>query len=107
MSSEAHASSPLPGVRGLIFVGFPLHRPGNPSTERATHLAQVRLPMLFLQGTRDQMADLDLMRGVVEGLGSSATLHVVDGADHGFGVLKRSGRTGDEVIEELAERIEV
>lgn len=105
MSSEAQAKAPLQGVRGLVFVGFPLHRPKSPSTERADHLARVQLPMLFLQGTRDEMADLELVRGVTTGLGASATLHMVEGADHGFHVLKRSGRTDAEVIDELANRI--
>ena len=106
MTSEAQAKEPLPGVRGLIFVGFPLHRPKNVNSDRAAHLASVHLPMLFLQGTRDEMADLELMRGVAEGLGARATLHVVEGADHGFHVLKRSGRTDGEVMNELTERIE-
>ena len=105
MTSEAQAEAPLPGVLGLIFVGFPLHRPDRPGIERAEHLARVSLPMLFLQGTRDQMADPVLMRGVVEDLGSTATLVPVEGADHGFHVLKRSGRTDAEVLAELADRI--
>jgi uncharacterized protein len=103
MTSQAHAESPLPGVRGLVFLGFPLHPHGRPGTERATHLAHVDLPMLFLQGTRDDFAGLELIRSVTAGLGSRATLHLVDGADHGFHVLKRSGRTDAEVLEELAE----
>jgi predicted alpha/beta-hydrolase family hydrolase len=101
MTSQAHAAQPLAGVRGLVFVGFPLHPAGKPATERAKHLAQVELPMLFLQGTRDELADLDLMRGVVSPLGQRATLHVVDGADHAFHVLARSGRKDPEVREEL------
>lgn len=106
MTSEAHAETPLPGVLGLIFVGFPLHRPKRPGTERATHLARVKLPMLFLQGTRDEMADAELMRAVTGELGASATLHPVEGADHGFHVLKRSGRTDSQVMTELADRID-
>ena len=102
--------SPVPEVdrplaarlRGLVFFGFPLHRPGSPSVERAAHLEDVPLPMLFLQGPRDKLADLDHLRPVLEGLGTRATLHVVEGADHGFHVLKRSGRTPEEVREELA-----
>ncbi len=105
MTSRVQAETLLPGVRGLIFVGFPLHRPKQPETERADHLANVDLPMLFLQGTRDEMAELALVRGVVASVGERATLHEVDGADHGFGVLKRSGRTGEEVIDEIADRI--
>jgi predicted alpha/beta-hydrolase family hydrolase len=102
MTSGAAARGPLPGVSGLVFLGFPLHRPKQPSEDRAEHLSQVTLPMLFLQGTRDDLADLGLITGVCARLGELATLHVVEGADHGFGVLKRSGRTDAEVLEELA-----
>jgi predicted alpha/beta-hydrolase family hydrolase len=102
MSSQAQAAEPLPDVRGLAFFGFPLHPAGKPSVERAKHLAQVTLPMLFLQGTRDALADLELVRATTRELGERATLHVVDGADHAFEVLKRSGRTNEEVIAELA-----
>jgi len=102
MTSQAQAQQPLPQVRGLIFVGFPLHPAGKPATDRAAHLAQVQLPMLFLQGTRDTLADLDLMKQTAAGLGTRATLHVVDGADHSFHVLARSGRSDPEVVEELA-----
>jgi predicted alpha/beta-hydrolase family hydrolase len=105
MTSQAQAESPLPGVRGLVFVGFPLHRPKQPAKERAVHLASVTLPMLFLQGTRDEMAELELVRSVISGLDARATLHEIEGADHGFHVLKRSGRTDAEVIEEIADRI--
>jgi predicted alpha/beta-hydrolase family hydrolase len=103
MTSGAAARGPLPGVQGLVFLGFPLHRPKQPGEERAAHLSQVTLPMLFLQGTRDELADLGLITGVCARLGPLATLHVVDGADHGFAVLKRSGRTDAEVLEELAD----
>jgi uncharacterized protein len=102
MTSGAAARGPLPGVSGLVFLGFPLHRPKQPSEDRAEHLSQVAHPMLFLQGTRDDLADLGLITGVCARLGALATLHVVEGADHGFGVLKRSGRTDAEVLEELA-----
>jgi len=102
MTSNAAAESPLPGVRGIAFFGFPLHPPGTPGTSRANHLERVTLPMLFLQGTRDTFAGLDLLRPVVERLGSRATLHVIDGADHSFGVLKRTGRTHADVLDELA-----
>jgi len=102
MTSQAQASAALAGVRGLVFFGFPLHPAGQPGVVRAAHLADVQLPMLFLQGTRDALADLDLVRGAAAGLGGRATLHVVEGADHGFEVLKRSGRANEEVIEELA-----
>jgi len=102
MSSRAAALPPGLDVRGLVFFGFPLHPPRRPATERAAHLADVPLPMLFLQGTRDDLADLELIRGVTAGL-PLATLHVVEAADHGFAVLKRSGRTGEEVLQELAD----
>ncbi|MEJ8836414.1 alpha/beta hydrolase family protein [Ramlibacter sp. AN1133] len=102
MTSQAQAGEPLASVRGLVFFGFPLHPAGKPSVARAEHLAQVHLPMLFLQGTRDALADLELIRTTTTALGERATLHVVEGADHGFEVLKRSGRTNEEVIEELA-----
>jgi predicted alpha/beta-hydrolase family hydrolase len=101
MTSQAAAAEPLPGVRGLVFFGFPLHPAGRPGTERGDHLADVGVPMLFLQGTRDALADLELLRPLVAGHGDRATRHVVDGADHGFAVLKRTGRTGDEVLDEL------
>lgn len=103
MTSAAAAGSPLPGVRGLAFLGFPLHPPGQPGDRRAEHLERVDLPMLFLQGTRDAFARLDLLTGVCGRLGSRATLHLVEGGDHSFGVLKRSGRTPDEVMDELAD----
>ncbi len=103
MTSSAAAASPLPGVRGLAFLGFPLHPPGQPGTTRADHLDQVDLPLLFLQGTRDTFARLDLLTPVCERLGSRATLHLVEGGDHSFGVQKRSGRTADEVMTELVD----
>jgi predicted alpha/beta-hydrolase family hydrolase len=102
MTSRAAAASPLPGVRGLAFLGFPLHAPGQRGTDRAEHLDLVDLPMLFLQGTRDAFAELDLLEPVCRDLEPRATLHVVEGGDHSFGVLKRSGRTPDEVLDELA-----
>jgi hypothetical protein len=105
MTSTAAAEAPLPGVRGLVFFGFPLHPPGRPGTERADHLAAVGAPMLFLQGTRDDFAGLDLLRPVVDRLGARATLHVVDGADHSFGVRKKDGRTGEQVLDELADAV--
>lgn len=105
MTSQAQAAEPLARVAGLVFLGFPLHRPGGPSTERAAHLSDVRVPMLFLQGTRDSLADLDLMRRVCGDLAALATLHVVDGADHGFHVLKRTGRTDEEALDEVADTV--
>ncbi|MCP3904718.1 MAG: alpha/beta hydrolase [Planctomycetes bacterium] len=103
MTSTAAAEAPLANVRGIVFFGFPLHPAGKPGTTRAKHLADVDVPMLFLQGTRDALADLDLLRPVCGGLGDRARLHIVNGADHGFHVLKRSGRTDDEVLDELAD----
>jgi uncharacterized protein len=102
MTSQAAAEAPLAGVRGLVFFGFPLHPAGRPSTERAEHLGNVRLPMLFLQGERDKLAEPDLLRPVCAGLGERATLHLVPEADHSFHVPKRSGRSDDEVLAELA-----
>ena len=102
MSSQAQAQEPLPGMRGLVFFGFPLHPADKPGTARGEHLAQVELPMLFLQGTRDALANLDLIEPVVRQLGDRATLHVVDGADHAFHVLVRSGRNDAQVLDELA-----
>ena len=102
MTSLAAAEAPLEGVRGLVLFGFPLHAAGRPSAERGEHLAGVGVPMLFLQGERDQLADLDLLRPLCAGLGERATLHVVPAADHSFHVLKRSGRTDAEVIAGLA-----
>jgi predicted alpha/beta-hydrolase family hydrolase len=103
MTSQAAAQQPLEGVRGLVFFGFPLHPPKKPGTKRADHLAKVSVPMLFLQGTRDALADLTLLRPVCAKLGSRSTLHVIESADHAFHVLKSSGRTDEEVLRELAE----
>lgn len=96
----------LPGVRGLVFLGFPLHAPGKPSVTRAKHLDAVQLPMLFLQGTRDRFADPVLLQQVLERLGKRATLHAVEGGDHSFATLKRSGRTEADVFAELAEAMD-
>lgn len=101
MTSTAAAQAPLPGVRGLAFFGFPLHAPGRPARSRAEHLERVTVPMLFLQGTRDEFADLALLREALAPVRDRATLHVVDGGDHSFKVLKRSGRTPAEVMDEL------
>jgi uncharacterized protein len=102
MTSRAAAAAPLEGVAGLVFLGFPLHPAGQPGTSRADHLARVAVPMLFLQGSRDTLAELGLLQPVVERLGGRATLHVVEHADHMFHVLKRSGRTDEQVLDELA-----
>src|SRR6266478_6340033 len=104
MTSQAAAQRPLDGVRGLVFFSFPLHPPNQPGTKRADHLAKVAMPMLFLQGTRDTFADLQLLRPVCTKLGSRATLHVIETADHSFHVPKKSGRTDPEVLRELAEK---
>ena len=101
MTSQAQAAQALPGVRGLVFVGFPLHPAGKPGIARAAHLDDVQVPMLFLQGTRDALAELPLVEQVCARLGERATLHVVDGADHAFHVLVRSGRNDAQVQEEL------
>ena len=103
MSSQAAAEGLLSGdVRGLVFFGFPLHPPKQPGTKRAVHLFKVPVPMLFLQGTRDALADLKLLRPVCNELGSRATLHVIETADHSFHVLKKSARNDQEVLRELA-----
>ena len=105
MTSQAAAQHPLDGVRGLVFFGFPLHPPNQPGTKRADNLAKVTIPMLFLQGTRDALADLTLLRPVCAKLGSRATLHVVETADHSFHVLRSSGRTDEQALRELAETV--
>ena len=101
MTSQAEAASPLPGVRGLVFLGFPLHPPGKPSDERAQHLSDVSVPMLFLQGTRDEFAELPLLEPLCASLGSRVTLKLFQGADHSFHVLARSGRKDTDVRVEL------
>lgn len=105
MTSLAQAQAPLPGVRGLAFLGFPLHPAGRPSAARGAHLEAVGLPMLFLQGTRDALADLALLRPLVEHLGPRATLAVFDGADHGFHVPARSGRTDARLRTQIADAL--
>jgi predicted alpha/beta-hydrolase family hydrolase len=101
MTSQAQAASPLPGVRGLAFLGFPLHPPGQPSDSRAQHLSAVRIPMLFLQGSRDEFASLELLRPLVMRLGSHATLKLLESADHSFHVPARSGRNDAQVRGEM------
>jgi predicted alpha/beta-hydrolase family hydrolase len=102
MTSQAQAKGPLPSVRGLAFLGFPLHPAGKPGIERAEHLRDVAVPLLFVSGSRDALAEMDLLRGVETSLGDRATLHVVDQADHSFKVAARSGRTpGDTEAEAL------
>ena len=105
MTSMAQAETPLDGVVGLAFLGFPLHPPGKPSVTRAEHLSQVQVPMLFLQGTRDEFAQLDLLTATCEKLGPRATLHLIDDGDHSFKVPKRSGRTAQQVMDHLSDTI--
>ena len=103
MTSLAASKGPLSTIQGIVFFGFPLHPPQKPGIERSEHLGKVSVPLLFLQGTRDKLAPLDLLEPVCQDLLQTTTLHVVEGADHGFHVLKRSGRTDDEVQNELAD----
>jgi predicted alpha/beta-hydrolase family hydrolase len=100
MTSRAQAEEPLDRVEGIVFFGFPLHNPGSPSTSRAEHLAAVKIPLLFLQGTRDTLADLEMIKSVTADH-PKATLHIVDTADHSFAVLKRGGRTADEAHDDM------
>jgi len=92
-------------VKGIVFFGFPLHAPGKPSNDRAEHLYNVKVPMLFLQGTRDKLADLELLKPVIKKLGDKATLHIIESADHSFHLLKSSGRSDEEVLKELAKKV--
>jgi uncharacterized protein len=96
MTSQAQSIEPLAGVRGLVFLGFPLHPAGQPGIERSEHLQLVQIPMLFVSGDRDALAELQLLQPLVASLGDRATLHVVEGGDHGLRVLKSSGRTDEE-----------
>ena len=102
MTSLGASETPLPGVRGLVFYSFPLHPSGKPGTERSAHLAEVEHPMLFLSGTRDALADLELLEPVCANLGDRTHLHLIDTADHSFKILKRSRHTTDDVYEETA-----
>lgn len=105
MTSEAQSRGALAGVRGLAFIGFPLHPPGKPGTSRAEHLRQVQIPMLFLQGTRDEFATLDLLRGVVDSLAPRAVLELFNDGDHSFAVRKSSGRTNAEVLDAVCDAL--
>ncbi len=102
MTSMAASKEPLDKVKGIVFFGFPLHAPGKPSTERSEHLFKVAVPMLFLQGTRDKLAEPELLMPVIKKLGNTAYLHLIDGGDHSFHMLKSSGRSDDEILRELA-----
>jgi uncharacterized protein len=105
MTSQAQAAEPLPGVRGIAFLGFPLHAPDQPSDARSEHLFDVNIPMLFLQGTRDKLADLSLLKPIVGRIGPHATLTTFEGADHSFHVLKSSGKTDADVMKELLDAL--
>jgi hypothetical protein len=105
MTSQAQAEAPLPGVRGLVFLGFPLHPPGRPSDQRAQHLFQIQIPMLFLQGDRDEFAELKLLQPLIERLGPRATLKLFADADHSFHVRKRSGLTDSDIRVQLLDAI--
>lgn len=104
MTSQAQAASALPGVEGLVFLGFPLHPDGAPASTRAEHLKEVAIPMLFIQGTRDKLAEIERIRAVAAGLGERATLMEIAEADHSFHVLARSGRKDPEVLAEVLDR---
>jgi predicted alpha/beta-hydrolase family hydrolase len=101
MTSQAQAEDPLPGVQGLVFFAFPLHPAGKPGIERAEHLSKVKLPMLFLQGSKDELAETALLKPVVSGLGKRAKLVLVEHADHSFHVPAKSGRKDPEVLDEI------
>jgi predicted alpha/beta-hydrolase family hydrolase len=105
MTSQAQALAPLPGVRGLAFLGFPLHPAGAPSDTRAEHLARISIPMLFLTGTRDALAERALLEPVVARLGERATLRLIEDADHSFHVPARSGRNDAQVLDEVLQRL--
>jgi hypothetical protein len=103
MTSQAQAASPLPGVRGLVFVGFPLHPPGKPADERGAHLFDVQIPMLFLQGTRDEFAELNLLQNLVGKIGARASLKLFDDADHSFHAPARTGKKDPQIRAEMAD----
>ncbi|MGX4801726.1 alpha/beta hydrolase family protein [Bradyrhizobium guangdongense] len=105
MTSQAQSKAALPGVKGLAFLGFPLHAAKKPSSERAEHLSGIAIPMLFLQGTRDALADLGHLKPIIKALGAKATLHEVEGGDHSFAVLKKSGRTNDDALAEVLDTL--
>ena len=105
LTSLVAAEGRLPDLQGLIFYGFPLHAAGKPSSDRGAHLAEVKIPMLFFQGTRDRLAELDLIKPLCRSLGKRATLHIVEGGDHSFHIPKRSGRTDEDVLDELGQAV--
>ena len=105
MTSTAQSEKPIEGVKGLVFSSFPLHMPGRPDTKRAEHLANVQIPMLFLSGTRDALAELDLLKPVVKKLGKRATLHLLDTADHSYKILKKTRKSDEDVFVEMARTV--
>lgn len=107
MTSQAQAAEALPGVRGLIFFAFPLHPPAKPGVERAEHLSKIKIPQLFLQGSRDEFAQLDLLQATIDGLGDLATLKLLDAADHAFHVPAKTGRKDAEVMDEALDAARV
>ena len=102
MTSTAQAEAPIEGVKGLVFSSFPLHMPGRPDTKRAEHLANIKLPMLFLSGSRDEFLTLDLFRPIVKKLGKNATLHLLDTANHSYKILKKTRKSDEDVFAEMA-----
>ncbi len=107
MTSLATAKAPLEGLRGLVYFGFPLHAAGRPGAERGRHLAEIEIPMLFLQGSRDALADLKQLKPLCAKIGKRAELFIIDGGDHSFHMLKSAGRSDDEVLEQVAEKTAV
>jgi uncharacterized protein len=105
MTSTVASKEALDSIKGIVFLGFPLHAPGKPSDERAEHLYKVAVPMLFFQGTRDNLADLNLLKPVINRLEPKATLHIVDGADHSFQLPKSADKNSDEILRELAKKV--
>lgn len=102
MTSTAQSEAPLDGVKGLVFFSFPLHLAGRPNTKRAEHLANIDVPMLFLSGTRDELATLDLLEPTIKGLGERATLHLIDTANHSYKILKKTRTSDEDVFTEMA-----
>lgn len=107
MTSTAQSEAPIEGVKGLIFFSFPLHPAGEPATKRADHLAGIKVPMLFLSGTRDALAELDLLEPVVKDLGNHASLHLLDTADHSFKILKRTRTSTEDVFVEISRLVRI
>jgi predicted alpha/beta-hydrolase family hydrolase len=105
MTSLAAAEQPLDGVRGLLFFGFPLHAAGRPDAERGQHLTDIKIPLFFLQGSRDALADLKLLKPLCARIGKRAELYVAQGGDHSFHMLKSAGRSDDDVLDEVVERV--